>query len=74
MRILFLAVCLMFSGVSAFSQIAVKGETVWTMSGDPIKDGVVLINRGKIEAVGTAASIQIPANYKVVSARSSLRD
>ena len=52
-----------------FSQIAVKGETIWTMTGEPITNGVVLINNGKIEAVGTAAQIKIPANYKVISAK-----
>lgn len=51
------------------AQIAVKGETVWTMAGDPITNGVVLINNGKIEAVGTAASVTIPANYRVISAK-----
>jgi len=51
------------------AQIAVKGETVWTMSGDAITNGVVLINNGKIEAVGPAASVAIPANYKVVTAK-----
>ncbi len=37
---------------TAYSQMAVKGETVWTMAGEPITNGVVLINNGKIEAVG----------------------
>lgn len=51
------------------AQIAVKGETVWTMAGEPIKDGVVLIKNGKIEAVGSSATVQIPGNYQVVSAK-----
>jgi imidazolonepropionase-like amidohydrolase len=55
--------------LTASAQIAVKGETVWTMAGEPISDGVVLINNGKIEAVGTAAQIKIPANYRVINAR-----
>ena len=55
--------------LSANAQIAVKGETVWTMAGEPIANGVVLINNGKIEAVGTAAQIKIPANYRVISAK-----
>jgi len=58
----------LFSATS-FAQIAVKGETVWTMAGEPISNGVVLISNGKIEAVGTAAQIKIPANYKIVSAK-----
>lgn len=60
--------CLILSA-AAYSQIAVKGETVWTMAGEPITNGVVLLNNGKIEAVGTADQIKIPANYKVVSAK-----
>jgi imidazolonepropionase-like amidohydrolase len=52
------------------AQIAVKGETIYTMSGEPIKDGIVLIGaNGKIESVGKAESISIPTNYKTVSAK-----
>lgn len=55
----------------ATAQIAVKGETIWTMAGDPpIKNGVVLINAtGKIEAIGAANQIKIPSGYKTVSAK-----
>ena len=63
------SLCLCVSAVKISAQIAVKGETVWTMAGDPITNGVVLINNGKIEAVGTQASVQVPANYKVISAK-----
>jgi imidazolonepropionase-like amidohydrolase len=62
-------VMILFLGISVLSQIAIKGETVWTMAGEPIQNGVVLINNGKIEAVGTAAQIKIPANYRIVSAK-----
>lgn len=55
--------------ITVSAQIAVKGETVWTMAGEPIKDGVVLIKNGQIEAVGTASSTQIPNSYQVVSAK-----
>lgn len=55
--------------VTVRAQIAVKGETVWTMSGEPLTNGIVLINNGKIEAVGTAATVNIPANYTIVSAK-----
>ncbi len=60
---------LMIFAITATAQIAVKGETVYTMAGEPITNGVVLINDGKITAVGPAASISIPANYRVVSAK-----
>ncbi|WP_439880368.1 amidohydrolase family protein [Pontibacter sp. MBLB2868] len=49
------------------AQVAVKGETVYTMAGAPIKNGVVLLKDGKIEAVG--ANLQVPANYKVYNAK-----
>jgi imidazolonepropionase-like amidohydrolase len=55
--------------LSASAQIAVQAETLWTMTGEPIANGVVLINNGKIEAVGAAAQIKIPANYRVISAK-----
>lgn len=61
------AIIALASGIAA--QIAVKGETVYTMDGRAIKDGVVLTNNGKIEAVGPASSVRIPSNYKVVSAK-----
>lgn len=63
------ALCLSVSAVNISAQIAVKGETVYTMAGEPITNGVVLINDGKITAVGPAASITIPANYRVISAK-----
>jgi len=58
-----------FSLSIANGQIAVKGETVWTMAGEPISNCVVLVNNGKIEAIGPQSSVQIPADYKVISAK-----
>ncbi|MBC8042648.1 MAG: amidohydrolase family protein [Rhizobacter sp.] len=54
---------------SAHAQIAVRGETVYTMSGAPIKDGVVLIRGKKIERVGAASQVAIPSGYKVLTAK-----
>lgn len=51
------------------AQIAVKGETVWTMAGDPITNGVILVNNGKIEAVGPASQVNIPSGYRVINAK-----
>lgn len=53
----------------AHGQLAVKGETVYTMAGAPITDGVVLIRDGKIERVGPASSVPVPAGYEVVEAK-----
>jgi imidazolonepropionase-like amidohydrolase len=63
-------ISLVFVSVSATAQIAVTGETVYTMSGEAIKNGVVLIGaNGKIEAVRSATGFTVPQNYKKVSAK-----
>jgi imidazolonepropionase-like amidohydrolase len=62
-----LAFCLL--PVSARAQVAVRGETVYTMAGQAIKDGVVLVRDGKIERVGPAASVSVPAGYRLLRAR-----
>jgi imidazolonepropionase-like amidohydrolase len=70
LNLLMLLPCALFIFSShAAAQIAVRGETVYTMAGEPIKDGVVLINNGKIERVGQAAQIRVPSNYKQLRAR-----
>jgi imidazolonepropionase-like amidohydrolase len=53
----------------AAAQLAIRGETVHTMAGDPIRDGVIIVRDGIIRAVGPAASTRIPENYKVLTAR-----
>jgi imidazolonepropionase-like amidohydrolase len=49
--------------------IAVRGELVYTMNGQPIRDGVVLVRDGKIERVGAASDVRIPSGYRTVRAR-----
>ena len=51
------------------SPLAVRGETIYTMSGQPIRNGVVLIRNGKIERVGTAGDVNIPSGYRTITAR-----
>ncbi len=48
--------------------VAITGDTVYTMAGTPLKNGVVLIRDGKIEAVGPANTVKIPADYRVLKA------
>lgn len=50
-------------------QLAVQGETVYTMAGQAIRDGVVLIRDGKVEQVGAATEVKIPAGFKTVRAK-----
>ncbi len=55
--------------VVASAQIAVKAETIYTMEGDAITNGVILIKDGKIQQVGTAAQVNIPSGYEVYEAK-----
>lgn len=68
LALLFLPLSFLFSH-PASAQIAVRGETVHTMAGASIRDGVVLIRDNKIERVGAATNVQIPSNYRVINAR-----
>jgi len=54
---------------SVVAQIAIRGETIHTMAGEPIRDGVVVVRDGTIRALGPASSTRIPEEYKVISAR-----
>src|SRR5688572_2962823 len=49
--------------------VAVRGETVYTMAGAPLKDGVVIVRGGRIERVGPAAEVPIPAGMRVLAAK-----
>jgi imidazolonepropionase-like amidohydrolase len=52
------------------AQLAVRGETVHTMAGPVIADGVVLVGAdGRIERVGPASEVAIPAGYRTLEAR-----
>lgn len=48
--------------------IAIKGGKLLTVTHGTIENGVVVIENGKITAVGPAASTRIPANAKVIDA------
>lgn len=50
------------------AQIAVKAETLYTVSSEPILNGVVLIRDGVIEEVGSEEEVRIPSGYEVLAA------
>ncbi len=52
----------------AAGQVAVRGKTVYTMAGPAIRDGVVVLQDGKIAAVGPATDVSIPEGMRVLSA------
>ena len=54
------------SDLGQTKKFAIKGGTIFTMAGPVIKNGVILINSGKIEKIG--ADISIPQHWPVVNA------
>ena len=46
-------------------RIAVRADTLHTQAGPPIADGVVLIDAGRIVAVGPASEVEVPAGWPV---------
>lgn len=66
---------LVFTGIalgctqSVQAQLAIKGDLVYTMKGEPIRDGVVLVKGKRIERVGVSTDISIPADYRVLSGK-----
>lgn len=56
-------------GARARADIAILGETIYTMAGAPIRDGVVLIQGGKITSIGTRNSTSVPGGYRVLRAK-----
>jgi imidazolonepropionase-like amidohydrolase len=60
-------ICLSASNLMA--QVAVRAETIHTMSGEPVRNGVILVRAGKIERVGSAAEVTIPSQYRTLTAK-----
>jgi imidazolonepropionase-like amidohydrolase len=58
--------CVIASPLAAQERIAIKGARILPVSGPPIDAGVIVINKGKIEAVGK--DVAIPAGAKVIDA------
>jgi len=65
----FLALTLLIAGSpAALAQIAVRGKVIHTMAGPPIENGVIVIEGGKITAIGRADLIAIPEGIRTVEA------
>lgn len=63
------ASALAFGSAAQAQDIAIKGDEVHTMAGPAITNGVVVIDDGKIVAVGPAASTPIPEGFTVIDAK-----
>lgn len=62
-------VCLTLAAAPSLAQVAVHGKTVYTMAGEPIADGIVVVRDGKISALGAASEINVPQGIEVLQAK-----
>jgi imidazolonepropionase-like amidohydrolase len=69
MNRLLLSLALTSLALPARAQLAVRGDTVYTMAGAPIPDGVVLVENGRIRAVGPASRVSVPRGWQTVRGR-----
>jgi imidazolonepropionase-like amidohydrolase len=60
------AAILAVGAIPASAQIAVRGQVVYTMAGEPLRPGVVIARDGKIDWVGPAAQARIPDGFRVL--------
>ncbi|MFT6109199.1 MAG: imidazolonepropionase-like amidohydrolase, partial [Planctomycetota bacterium] len=52
----------------SMAQVAVRGDVIHTGTGERIENGVIIIEDGKISAIGPAASLTIPDGFEVLTA------
>lgn len=55
--------------VSSAAQVAVRGDTVYTMAGETLKNAVVIVEDGKIKTIGPAMQTPVPQGYRVLAAK-----
>jgi imidazolonepropionase-like amidohydrolase len=65
-RIAFLILFVVAGPLSAQDKVVIKGGRILTVSGAPIENGVIVISKGKIEAVGK--DVAIPSDARVIDA------
>ena len=68
LRLSLAALAVTLAPALAAQDVAVRGETVHTMAGPAISDGIVVIENGIITAVGPAASTPVPQGMQILQA------
>lgn len=59
----------LLAGAAADAQVAIRADTIHTMAGEAISNGVVLLRDGKVERVGPAGQVQVPSGYRQLTAK-----
>lgn len=60
---------LLLAGAASAQSLAVRADKLYTGTGAPITDGLVLIEGGKVKAVGPAGSVKVPSGVTVRRAK-----
>jgi imidazolonepropionase-like amidohydrolase len=60
---------IVLNSTTGLSQVAVHGEMVYTMAGEPIKNGTVIIQDGKIAAIGRTHQLEVPEGMTELRAK-----
>ncbi|MGH8194853.1 MAG: amidohydrolase family protein, partial [Woeseiaceae bacterium] len=68
LRALTCAALLAFAFTAGAQDIAVRGDIVYPVTDAPIENGIVVIENGKIAAIGPANSISVPDGMEVIEA------
>ena len=70
---LFVGLCLIallsIARPASADDLAIRGETIYTMAGKPITDGVVLIRNGRIARIGPQSRVRVPDGVRVLEAK-----
>lgn len=66
-NLFFLLLFILIFSFNSLAQIAVTADTIYTMAGEKIINGTILIKDGKIDKVGTGFTI--PAGYEVIKGK-----
>ncbi len=70
-RIIFIAVlaATLCVDIPVFAQVAIHGDVVHTAAGEPLDDTIVLVEDGKISAIGAADEVSVPDGFRVLRAK-----
>ena len=63
-----LAIALLVASTLSAQDLAIRGKTILPVSGPAIESGVILIENGKIKAIGRASEIAVPDGMTVLEA------
>ncbi len=68
-RIFLILIMISVSLIAQVNPVAFQGAKIYTASGPLITNGVLIVKKGKVIAVGSADEVSIPSNAKIIDAK-----